>query len=75
MEGNCVATSQLRTLHKAVYGKKQPFASQPEFLNAPCTSAGGEWTDGDDHGRMLSNGTKQLTQDARDTVSATIDSA
>lgn len=72
--GNSVATSQLSTFCKAVYVKKQPLASQPKFLNALCTGAGAEWSYGDDYGRKLSNGTKHLTQDARDTFPATIDS-
>lgn len=72
-EGNCVATSQLSVFCRALNVKQQPLASQPKFLKAPCTSAGAGWPCGDGYGRKLSNGTKQLTQDPRDTFPATID--
>lgn len=70
-----MSTSQLSTFCTAVYVKQQPLSSQPKFLKALFESAGANFAYGDDYGRKLFNGTKDLTQDVCDTFPATIDAA
>ena len=70
-----MSTSQLRTFCKAVYVKRQPLSSQPKFLKVPFESAGANFAYGDDYCRKLFSGTREVTQDVRDTFPATIDTA
>lgn len=70
-----MTTSQLSIFCKAIYLRPRPISSQSKFITALFESAGASFTYGDDYGRSLANGSKDLTQDIRNTFPDLINGA